>query len=66
MDQHLGSIGVYNNTKHTTILMKPKDVDKNNEDQVWTTLYGHFNAESPLPKVKVGDMVRISKYVCFY
>ena len=30
-----------------------------NEDQVWTTLYGHINAESPLPKFKVGDMVRI-------
>ena len=52
----------YNNTKHNTILMKPKDVNKNNEYQVWTTLYGHLYAESPLPKFKVGDMVRISKY----
>ena len=34
---------VYNyNTKHSTILMKPKDVNKKNEDQVWTTLYGHI------------------------
>ena len=52
----------YNNIKHNTILMKPKDVNKKNEDQVWTTLYGHLYAESPLPKFKVGDMVRISKY----
>ena len=52
----------YNNTKHSTILMKPKDVNKKNEDEVWTTLYGHLYAESPLPKFKVGDMVRISKY----
>ena len=29
---------------------------------MWTTLYGHVNAESPLPKVKLGDIVRISKY----
>ena len=52
----------YNNTKHSTILMKPKDVNKKNEDEVWTTLYGHLYAESPLPKFKVGDTVRISKY----
>ena len=52
----------YNNTKHSTILMKPKDVNKKNEDEVWTTLYGHFYAESPLPKYKVGDTDRISKY----
>ena len=52
----------YDNTKYSTILMKPKDVNKKNEDQVWTTLYGHLYAESPLPKFKVGDMVRISKY----
>ena len=44
----------YNNTKHSTILMKPKDVNKKNEDEVWTTLYGHLYAESPLPKFKVG------------
>ena len=42
--------------------MKPKDVNKKNEDEVWTTLYGHLYAESPLSKFKVGDMVRISKY----
>ena len=54
---------MYNyNTKHTTILMKPKDINKKNEDQVWTTLYGYVNAELPLPKFKMGDMVQISKY----
>ena len=52
----------YNNTKHSTILMKPKDVNKNNEDEVWNTLYGHEVAYLPLPKIKIGDMVRISKY----
>ena len=29
---------------------------------MWTTLHDHANAESPLPKFKVGDMVWISKY----
>ena len=33
----------YNNTKHSTILMKPKDGNKKNEDEVWTTLYGHIS-----------------------
>ena len=48
----------YNGTKHSTILMKPKDVNKKNEDEVWMTLFGHSYGESPL----VGDTVRISKY----
>ena len=36
----------YNNTKYSTILMKPKDVNKKNEDEVCTTLYGHLYAGS--------------------
>ena len=42
--------------------MKPKNVNKKNGDQVWTTLYGHINANASLPRFKVGDTVRISKY----
>ena len=30
----------YNNTKHSSILMKPKNVNKTNENMVWITLYG--------------------------
>ena len=52
----------YNNTKHSTILMRPKDVNKKNEDEVWTTLFGHSYGDLPLPKFRVGDTVRISKY----
>ena len=52
----------YNNSKDSTVSMKPKDVNKKDDDQVWTTLYGHVNAESLLPKFKIGDMVRVSKY----
>ena len=52
----------YNNTRHSSILMKPTDVNKTNEDQVWVTLYGHEVGELPLPKYKVGDTVRVSRY----
>ena len=52
----------YNNTKHSTILMKPKEVNKKNEAEVWTTLFGHRLAESPLPKFTFDYMVRIFKY----
>ena len=52
----------YNNSKHSTILMQPKDVNKKNEDEVWNILYGSYDGELPLPKYKIGDVVRISKY----
>ena len=51
----------YNNTKHS-ILMKPADVNKTNEYQVWITLFGDDVGELPLPKFRVGDKVRVSKY----
>ena len=45
-----------NNTYHTTIKLKPKDVKSNS--------YAEYNEESNEkdPKFKVGDHVRISKY----
>ena len=52
----------YNNTKHGSILMKPKDVNKTNENMVWITLYGSDFGELPLPKFRIGDTVRVSKY----
>ena len=52
----------YNNTKHSTILIKPNDVNKKNTGKVWNILFGHKYAELPRPKYKVGDTVRISKY----
>ena len=42
----------YNDTRHSTILMKSKDVSSKNEAEIWTTL----------PKFKVGDMLRVTKY----
>ena len=52
----------YNNTVHGTIHMKPKNVDKKNENVVWITLYGHEMGELPLPKFRIGDQVRIVSY----
>ena len=52
----------YNNTKHSTIHMKPKDMNKTNENLVWVTLYGHATGDLPLPKFRAGDTVRVSKY----
>ena len=49
----------YNNTKHSSILMKPKDANKTNENMVWVTLYA---GDLPLPKFRIGDTVRVSKY----
>ena len=42
--------------------MKPNDVNKKNEDEVWNTLFGHKYAELPIPEYKVSDKVRILKY----
>ena len=52
----------YNNTKHSTILMKPKNVNKMNENDVWNILFRHRHSEYPLPKYEVDDVARISKY----
>ena len=52
----------YNNTKHGSIHMKPKDVNKTNENMVWITLYGSPLGNLPLPKFRIGDTVRVSKY----
>jgi transposase InsO family protein len=52
----------YNNTKHSAILMKPNNVSEDNQGEVWMTLFGHNYGDLPLPKFKVGDTVRVSRY----
>jgi len=52
----------YNNTYHRSIRMPPAHVNKENEEQVWQTLYGSDTLPTKKPKFKVGDLVRISKY----
>ena len=52
----------YNTTGHGSTLMKPSDVNSSNKDVVWVTLYGSALGELPLPKFRVGDTVRVSRY----
>ena len=49
-------INEYNNTKHNTIKMKPKDV-KNDNNRVYIDEYNKKSA-----RYNVGDRVRISKF----
>lgn len=54
----------YNNTIHRTIRCKPVDVNKSNESVIKENIkktYKHISIKR-LPKFKVGDCVRISKY----
>ena len=55
----------YNNTKHRSIGMTPVEASKKkNEGIVFMKLYGDVRTPKAygLPKYKVGDLVRISKY----
>ena len=53
----------YNHSLHRSIKMKPALVSKENEDEVWHTLYDDTNSVvKPIKhKCKIGDQVRISK-----
>ena len=53
----------YNNTIHSSIKMRPADVNMFNEYAVFKTLYGNPNASRMVAKFKfkVGDTVRISE-----
>ena len=54
----------YNNARHSAIGMTPTEAIKaENESDVWYSLYGAFLAHDfEVPKFKIGDSVRISKY----
>ena len=52
----------YNGTKHGSTLMKPSDVNSSNKNAVWVTLHGSALGELSLPKFRVGDAVRVSRY----
>lgn len=56
-------ISTYNDSKHRTIKMKPKDVTTQNEKKLLRDVYGNFHVNRTKKiKFKVGDKVRISKY----
>jgi hypothetical protein len=51
----------YNKTYHRNIIMAPFEVYKENESDVWRSMYGLVNDEIIKFKFNVGDKVRISK-----
>ena len=57
-------ISSYNNTRHRTIKIKPKDVTKENEKKILFNIYKKFQIKTMRrkPKFKIGDEVRISKF----
>ena len=55
-------VSEYNRSYHRSIKMAPVKVTVRNEAQVWKNLYAQrLNAKRILPKLKVGDRVRLNK-----
>ena len=52
-------IKIYNNRYHSTIKMKPIQVNKNNEKYIKENVYT-YKKTTKIPKFKVNDLVRIS------
>lgn len=57
-----GLVSSYNNRYHRTIRMRPIDVTKKNELQVWRNIYGSEHVPVTKYKFKKDDFVRITKY----
>ena len=55
-------ISKYNETKHRTIGMKPKDVTAEDEEELMERFKKQRKIPSRKPKLKVGDRVRVSKH----
>ena len=55
----------YNRTFHRTIRMRPVDVTKDNENEVWHNTYDKYFADMAKskkpPKFSVGDRIRVSR-----
>ena len=52
----------YNNTIHSSIKMTSKEASHNeNENKVWRNLYPELGGKILIPKVSIGDHVRITK-----
>ena len=52
-------IKIYNNRYHSTIKMKPTEVNKSNEKYIKENIYT-YNKTKKIPKFKINDLVRIS------
>ena len=53
----------YNSAIHSTTKAAPDSITPYNGESIWRRMYGHLlkKKKKPLPKYKVGDIVRISK-----
>ncbi|GFO17930.1 hypothetical protein PoB_004443500 [Plakobranchus ocellatus] len=49
----------YNNSYHHSIKRSPASVNRQNQEEVWQTLYGSTETKTKIPKLKVGDFVRL-------
>ena len=53
----------YHNTVNRGIKVRPNEVDEDNAEKVWNTLYrDKLSVVPPKPKFKNGDIVRVEKY----
>ena len=52
-------IKIYNNRYHSTIKMKPVEVNKNNEKHIKENIYA-YDKTTKIPRFRIGDLVRIS------
>ena len=52
-------IKIYNNIYHSTIKMKPIEINRNNEKYIKENIYT-YNKTTKIRKYKIGDLVRIS------
>ena len=50
---------IYNNRYHSTIKMKPIEVNKNNEKYIKENIYT-YNKTTKIPKFRIDDLIRIS------
>lgn len=54
-------VNQYNHTIHSSIKEKPANVTPENERLIWNRLYGKRLNKVFIPKLKVGDEVRLNK-----
>lgn len=53
------TVNQYNHTIHSSIKEKPANVIPENERLIWNRLYGKLLSKVSIPKLKVGDKVRL-------
>ena len=55
-------ISGYNNTIHSTIGIPPANMNKENASEIWMKVYSGNYAKFPIPKFRIGDIVRLRRY----